>query len=93
MDKTKMINHRERMMYLNIIAEKDQEIARLKADRDGDIKYYKRAAEYSAESKRRALRSMDERRKDVIAFGICAAFLGFMAYMFALGLATFPTVG
>lgn len=80
-------------MYLNIIAEKDQEIAQLKAERDRDIEYFKRAAEYSAESKRRALRSMDEKRKDIIAFGVCAAFLGAMFFMLVMGFNAFPTVG
>lgn len=83
-------NSRDRMMYLNIIAEKDQEIARLKAERDGDIEYYRRAAEFAVTSKRRALNSADERRKDLIAFAISAVVIAAMIYGFAYGIAMLP---
>lgn len=70
---------RERIVYLNIIAEKDKAIAEKEAEKaaviaekNAVINYYKRAAEQATRSKHRALNRQDEQRKDIIAWAILA---------------------
>lgn len=76
---TQRCSGRERIRYLNIIAEKDKEIAGIKndcrqklAEKNAVIDYYRRAAEQATRSKHRALNRQGEQRKDVIAWAVLA---------------------
>lgn len=72
---------RERLMYLNIIAEIRAEHARELAEKDEVIAYYRRAAEQATRSKHRAIDRRDEQRKDIIAWGICIACIAFAVWL------------
>lgn len=63
---------RERLFYLNKIAEKEAEKAAIIAEKNAVIDYYRRTAEQATRSKHRALDRRDEQRKDIIAWGIFA---------------------
>ena len=67
---------RERIRYLNIIAEKEAEKAAIIAEKNAVIDYYRRAAETATRTKHRALDNRNEQRRDIIAWGVfavCAA--------------------
>lgn len=72
---------RERLMYLNIIAEIRAEHARELAEKDEVIAYYRRAAELATRSKHRAIDRRDEQRKDIIAWGICITCIAFAVWL------------
>lgn len=72
---------RERLMYLNIIAEIRAEHAHELAEKDEVIAYYRRAAEFATRSKHRAIDRRDEQRKDMIAWGICIACIAFAVWL------------
>lgn len=79
-ERTKM-NQRERLFYLNKIAEKEAEKAAVIAEKDEIIRYFRRAAEMATRSKHRALNRQDEQRKDIIAWGICIACIAFAVWL------------
>lgn len=61
---------RERISYLNIIAEKDKAINDIKfechrklAEKDKTIEYYRKAAEHATDRKQRAIRNAERRAK------------------------------
>lgn len=72
---------RERLFYLNKIAEKEAEKAAVIAEKDEIIRYFRRAAEMATRSKHRALDRRDEQRKDIIAWGICIACIAFAVWL------------
>ena len=72
---------RERLFYLNKIAEKEAEKAAVIVEKDEVIDYYRRTAELATRSKHRALDRRDEQRKDIIAWGICIACIAFAAWL------------
>lgn len=68
--KNERCSGRERITYLNIIAEKDKAINDLKfdcrrklAEKDKVIDYYRKTAEKATERKQRAIRDSDRRAK------------------------------
>lgn len=63
---------RERLFYLNKIAEKEAEKAAVIVEKDEVIDYYRRTAEQATRSKHRALDNRSEQRRDIIAWGIFA---------------------
>lgn len=63
---------RERIKYLNIIAQKEAEKAAIIAEKNAVIEYYRRSAEQATRSKHRALDNRSEQRRDIIAWGIFA---------------------
>ena len=80
------LNCRDRQVYENIIeANKrhyDNVITIMKADyqaeiaeKNAAIEYYRQAAEMAVRSKHRALDAKSERRKDLIAYGVCAVLI------------------
>lgn len=80
MNKTKhnkqtRLNCAERILYLNEITQIKAECARELAAKDEIIAYYQRAAEAATRSKHRAIARKEERRKDVIAWGIFILFI------------------
>lgn len=80
---------RERLMYLNIIAEIRAEHARELAEKDEVIAYYRRAAEQATRSKHRALNRQEEQRKDMIAYAVCAALVAFAVWLGGTAIHTF----
>lgn len=72
---------RERLFYLNKIAEKEAEKAAVIVEKDEVIDYYRRTAEQATRSKHRALDRRDEQRKDIIAWGICIACIAFAVWL------------
>lgn len=75
------LNCRDKMFFLNIIAQKEAEKAAIIAEKNAVIEYYKRAAEMATRSKHRAINRHDEQRKDVIAWGICIACIAFAVWL------------
>ena len=67
---TERCTGRERITYLNIIAEKDKAISDIKfdckhrlAEKDKTIAYYRKAAEQATDRKQRAIRDSERRAK------------------------------
>lgn len=80
MNKTKhneqnRLNCAERLMYLNEITQTKADCARELMAKDEIIAYYKRAAEAATRSKHRAIARKEERRKDVVTWGIFILFV------------------
>lgn len=75
MKNTNKLNCRDKLFYLNIIAQKEAEKAAALAEKDEMIERYRRAAETATQSKRRALAGRAERRKDIICWGILCFFI------------------
>ena len=63
MKQTDKLNNRDKLMYLNIIAEMRADHARELAEKDEVIAYYAKAAELAADRKRRAIRNAERRAK------------------------------
>lgn len=63
MKNTNKLNNRDKLMYLNIIAEMQAEHARELAEKDELIAYYAKSAELAADRKRRAIRNAERRAK------------------------------
>lgn len=63
MKNTDKLNNRDKLMYLNIIAEMQADHARELAEKDELIAYYAKAAELAADRKRRAIRNAERRAK------------------------------
>ena len=63
MKNTDKLNNRDKLMYLNIIAEMQAEHAKELAEKDELIAYYAKAAELAADRKRRAIRNAERRAK------------------------------
>lgn len=63
MKNTDKLNNRDKLMYLNIIAEMQSEHAKELAEKDELIAYYAKAAELAADRKRRAIRNAERRAK------------------------------
>lgn len=61
---------RERLMYLNALAEKDAEHARELAEKNELIRYYAKAAELAADRKRRAIRNSERRAKLNLSYAL-----------------------
>lgn len=80
---------RERLFYLNKIAEKEAEKAAVIAEKDEIIRYFRRAAEMATRSKHRALSRRDEQRKDMIAYAVCAALVAFAVWLGGTAIHTF----
>jgi hypothetical protein len=80
---------RERLLYLNKIAEKEAEKAAVIAEKDEIIRYFRRAAEMATRSKHRALNRRDEQRKDMIAYAVCAALVAFAVWLGGTAIHTF----
>lgn len=87
-ERTKM-NQRERLFYLNKIAEKEAEKAAVIAEKDEIIRYFRRAAEMATRSKHRALSRRDEQRKDMIAYAVCIALVAFAVWLGGTAIHTF----
>lgn len=75
------LNCRDKMFYMNIIAQKEAEKAAIIAEKNAVIDYYRRAVEMATRSKHRALDRRDEQRKDIIAWGICIALVAFALWL------------
>ena len=82
-DKTRVTGH-ERMMYCNIIAEKDKKIEDLcfehrreLAEKDKIIEYYRKTAEQATDRKQRAIRNAERRAK--LNFSYAALLIAGMA--------------
>ena len=69
------VNAAERMLYLNEIASTKAECESELRSKDEIIAYYQRAAEQAIRAKHRALARKEERRKDIIAWGILCLFI------------------
>ena len=70
MKNTDKINNRDKLMYLNIIAEMQAEHARELAEKDELIAYYAKSAELAADRKRRAIRNAERRAKLNISYAL-----------------------
>lgn len=80
---------RERLFYLNKIAEKEAEKAAVIVEKDEVIDYYRRAAELATRSKHRALNRQDEQRKDLIAYGVLAVCAALALWLAGAAIHTF----
>lgn len=76
-NETTRITGHERMIYCNIIAEKDKEIDDLKwehareiAEKDRMIAYYRRTAEKATDRKQRAIRDSERRTKLNLSYAL-----------------------
>lgn len=87
-EKTKM-NQRERLFYLNKIAEKEAEKAAIIAEKNAVIDYYRRAAEQATRSKHRALDHRDEQRRDIVAWGVFAVGVALALWLGGAAIHTF----
>lgn len=65
------LNNRERLKYLNMLAEKDMEKAAALAEKDEQIEYWKRAAEQAIRSRRRALYNHSVQVKQFLEYAVC----------------------
>ena len=83
------LNCRDKMFYMNIIAQKEAEKAAIIAEKDETIDYYRRAAEMATRSKHRALNRQDEQRKDIIAYGIFAVGVALSLWLAGAAIHTF----
>lgn len=83
------LNCRDKMFYMNIIAQKEAEKAAIIAEKDETIDYYRRAAEMATRSKHRALSRQDEQRKDIIAYGIFAVGVALSLWLAGAAIHTF----
>lgn len=63
MKQTDKLNNRDKLMYLNIIAEMQADHARELAEKDKTIAYYARMAELAVNRKKQAIRSAERRAK------------------------------
>lgn len=63
MKQTDKLNNRDKLMYLNIIAEMQADHARELAEKDKVIAYYARMAELAVNRKKQAIRSAERRAK------------------------------
>lgn len=63
MKQTDKLNNRDKLMYLNIIAEMQADHARELAEKDEVIAYYARMAELAVNRKKQAIRSAERRAK------------------------------
>ena len=63
MKQTDKLNNRDKLMYLNIIAEMQAEHARELAEKDKTIAYYARMAELAVNRKKQAIRNAERRAK------------------------------
>ena len=70
MKNTDKLNNRDKLMYLNIIAEMQAEHARELAEKDELIAYYAKAAELAADRKRRAIRNSERRAKLNLSYAL-----------------------
>jgi ferric-dicitrate binding protein FerR (iron transport regulator) len=82
-DKTRVTGH-ERMIYCNIIAEKDKQIEDMKfehrrelAEKDKTIAYYRKTAEQATNRKQRAIK--DAERRTRLNFSYAALLIAGMA--------------
>ena len=83
------LNCRDKMFYMNIIAQKDKEICEIIAEKDETIDYYRRAAEMATRSKHRALERRDEQRRDIVAWGIFAVGMALSLWLAGAAIHTF----
>lgn len=70
MKNTDKLNNRDKLMYLNIIAEMQADHARELAEKDELIAYYAKAAELAADRKRRAIRNAERRAKLNLSYAL-----------------------
>ena len=70
MKNTDKLNNRDKLMYLNIIAEMQADHARELAEKDELIAYYAKAAELAADRKRRAIRNSERRAKLNLSYAL-----------------------
>ena len=63
MKNTEKLNNREKMFYLNIIAEMQAEHARELAEKNKMIEFYAKAAERATDRKKAAIRNADRKAR------------------------------
>ena len=80
MKNTEKLNNREKMFYLNIIAEMQAEHARELAEKDKMIEFYAKAAERATDRKKAAIRNADRKARLNLSY----------AAMMVVGMLTIP---
>ena len=70
MKQTDKLNNRDKLMYLNIIAEMQADHARELAEKDKVIAYYARMAELAVNRKKQAIRSAERRAKLNLSYAL-----------------------
>ena len=70
MKNTEKLNNREKMFYLNIIAEMQAEHARELAEKDKMIEFYAKAAERATDRKKAAIRNADRKARLNLSYAV-----------------------